>query len=57
MGFLDLLDPSDGPEFFWHVISGPTLYISMSCSNNFWKTNTFAFFPNQILIAYKQNSI
>jgi hypothetical protein len=23
MGFLDLLDPSDGPEFFWQVISGP----------------------------------
>jgi hypothetical protein len=23
MGFLDLLDRSDGPEFFWQVISGP----------------------------------
>jgi hypothetical protein len=23
MGFLDLLDPSNDPEFFWQVISGP----------------------------------
>jgi hypothetical protein len=22
-GFLDLLDPSNDPEFFWQVISGP----------------------------------
>jgi hypothetical protein len=22
-GFLDLLDPSNHPEFFWQVISGP----------------------------------
>jgi hypothetical protein len=23
MGFPDLLDPSNDPEFFWQVISGP----------------------------------
>jgi hypothetical protein len=23
VGFLDLLDPSNDPEFFWQVISGP----------------------------------
>jgi hypothetical protein len=27
MGFLDLLDPSNDPEFFWQVISGPACII------------------------------
>jgi hypothetical protein len=27
MGFLDLLDPSNDPEFFWQVISGPPCII------------------------------
>jgi hypothetical protein len=26
-GFLDLLDPSNDPEFFWQVISGPPVLI------------------------------
>jgi hypothetical protein len=26
-GFLDLLDPSNDPEFFWQVISGPPCII------------------------------
>jgi hypothetical protein len=27
MAFLDLLDPSNGPEFFWQVISGPPVFV------------------------------
>jgi hypothetical protein len=30
MGFLDLLDPSNDPEFFWQVISGPPCIITMN---------------------------
>jgi hypothetical protein len=28
-GFLDLLDPSNDPEFFWQVISGPPCIIAI----------------------------
>jgi hypothetical protein len=29
-GFLDLLDPSNDPEFFWQVISGPPCILSLN---------------------------
>jgi hypothetical protein len=29
-GFRDLLDPSNDPEFFWQVISGPAVYLIIS---------------------------
>jgi hypothetical protein len=57
MGFLDLLDPSDGPEFFWQVISGPPCIFPCLVATIFGKQTLLLFFPNQILIAYKQNSI
>jgi hypothetical protein len=40
-GFLDLLDPSNDPEFFWQVISGPPCisvprYIRKRIARNFF---------------------
>jgi hypothetical protein len=32
-GFLDLLGPSNDPEFFWQVISGPPVYARFLAKN------------------------
>jgi hypothetical protein len=44
-GFLDLLDPSNDPEFFWQVISGPPCIFEVTAKyvlffiSNFLGTN------------------
>jgi hypothetical protein len=34
-GFLDLLDPSNDPEFFWQVISGPPCILKVCLNSKF----------------------
>jgi hypothetical protein len=38
-GFLDLLDPSNDPEFFWQVISGPPCIFKFCNVNNFFNVH------------------
>jgi hypothetical protein len=34
-GFFDLLDPSNDPEFFWQVISGPSCILHAKVDGNY----------------------
>jgi hypothetical protein len=64
-GFLDLLDPSNDPEFFWQVISGPPcIYFSgykllvasgpyLKNTTNYSTAMTFSFTPDAKLINVK----